>query len=239
VTEERDRRISDLYRLGSQDSPPARLDRAVMDMAHKSVRRRPASPFGNRWITASALAGVVGLSVLLILTEPRQPDVLTPRKEAVAPLSESVTDAMKGPAQMLDSPLESSREHEEKRELPAAPSPRLRGFSERHDTEAIPREKAVGIVQEPAGLDAPAPTPALAANYLQAGSFRDRQRAVDLKERLEGLGFRCEIDSVAVSDSGSVHHLRVGPYDDPGALEKARRELEALGLVDRETGVPE
>ena len=85
MTEERDRRISDLYRLGSQDSPPARLDRAVMDMAHKSVRRRPVSPFGNRWVTASALAGVVGLSVLLIMTEHRQPDVQAPRKEAAAP----------------------------------------------------------------------------------------------------------------------------------------------------------
>ena len=239
MTEERDRRISDLYRLGSQDTPPARLDRAVMDMAHKSVRRRPASPFGNRWVTASALASVVGLSVLLIMTEHWQPDVQAPRKEAAAPLSESVTDAMKGTAQVLDSPLELSREHEEKRELPAAPSPRLRSFSERHDSQAIPRDKAVGIVQEPAGLAAPAPTPASAANYLQAGSFREHRRAVDLKERLEGLGFRCDIDTVAVSDGGPVHHVRVGPYDDPGALEKARRELEALGLVERETGVPE
>jgi cell division septation protein DedD len=207
-----------------------------MDMARKSVRRRPASPFGNRWITGGALAGVVGLSVMLILTESRHPDVTAPGKEAVAPLSESVTDAMKGPAQMLDSPLELSRQREEKRELPVAPQPRLRSFSGLHDTEEIKPDRATGITAEPASRAAPAPSEE--ALYLLAGSFHNRQHADALQARLTGLGFRCEIQELSTSDAQSVHRIRVGPFTDLRALEKARRELDELGFDTQDSVNP-
>lgn len=228
MTEEHDSSISGLYRQSSQETPPVHLDHAVMDMARKSVRRRPLSPFGNHWLAGGAVVGVVGLSVMLIMTVPKQPDSLLPRRDAVAPLSESVPEAAKGAVQMLDSPLELSREWEEKRELPAAPQPRLRSFSELHDTEEMPLDRAAGTAIEPASRAVTAPP--VEALYLQAGSFRARQRAVALQERLTGLGFSCEIQEVTIRDAGVVHRVRVGPFTDPEALEKARRELVVLGF---------
>ena len=69
MTEDHDNRIADLYQQSSQETPPAHLDRAVMDMARKPVRRRAFSPFCNRWVAGGALVGVVMLSVLLIQTD--------------------------------------------------------------------------------------------------------------------------------------------------------------------------
>lgn len=237
MTEDRDSRISDLYRQSSHETPPAHLDRAVMDMARKSVRRRVLSPFGNHWVAGGAVAGVVGLSVMLLLTEPQPPATVLPGQDVIAPPGDAVSEAARDIAKMLDAPLEPSSELAEKRQLPAAPQSRYRSFSELHDAEEVSPEHRAEPVARSASPVAPAPP--VQALYLQAGLFREEQHADDLKTRITDLGFRCDIRQVTTRGTDVYHRVRVGPFAGHDALDKARRELHELGLETQDIVDPE
>ena len=73
MSEAPDDRLSELYQQSSHETPPAHLDRAILELARKSVRRRSFSPFGNPWVSGLAMAGVAVISVILVLTLPQQP----------------------------------------------------------------------------------------------------------------------------------------------------------------------
>jgi cell division protein FtsN len=60
--------------------------------------------------------------------------------------------------------------------------------------------------------------------WLQAGSFKRHADADRRKAQLALLGFGSVIQRVAVDDQ-TWHRVRVGPYDDPGELSNAQREL--------------
>ena len=90
MSEVSDSRISDLYQQSSQETPPAHVDRAVLDRARKSVRPVAFSPFGNHWVAGGALASVVVLSVLLILVVPRQQDSYAPGQDEMAPAGDAL-----------------------------------------------------------------------------------------------------------------------------------------------------
>ena len=131
VSEVSDSRISDLYQQSSQETPPAHVDRAVLDRARKSVRPRAFSPFGNHWVAGGALASVVVLSVLLILILPRQQESYAPGQDAMAPsadaLPEMQREARSQPvddaAAVLDAPVLSSHALAETKSATAASRP--------------------------------------------------------------------------------------------------------------------
>ena len=235
MTEDHDSRISELYRQSSQETPPAYLDRAVMDKARMSVRRRVFSPFGNHWVAGGAMVTVIMLSVLLILTVPPQPDTYAPGQDAVAPLSEDLSGVRKEKAQHRALPSEPPAETEAKREAPAAPKARFDFYEALPDMEmAVPEEEArARMKQEPAlATEMPASKTATVPVeiwYLQAGSFRDGGHADELKAKLSGLGFQCEIQEVSVKND-IYHRVRVGPFADPEALAKSRQKLDELGI---------
>ena len=82
------------------------------------------------------------------------------------------------------------------------------------------KEKPAGIVATvPAGIW-----------YLQAGSFREKARADELKVKLTGLGFKCDIREVSIDDMEVFYHVRVGPFADLEALNKLRQKLDELGV---------
>ena len=82
---------------------------------------------------------------------------------------------------------------------------------------------------------APAATPAPAAAageyvyYLQAGAFRDLSDAEATRAKLALLGFEAAI-SDRTSDSGVLHRVRLGPYNQVEAMNKARAKLLDSGV---------
>jgi cell division protein FtsN len=81
----------------------------------------------------------------------------------------------------------------------------------------------------------PAATPAAGAAtgdyvyYLQAGAFRDVSDAEAARAKLALLGFEAAI-SDRTSDSGVLHRVRIGPYNQVEAMNKARAKLLDSGV---------
>jgi cell division protein FtsN len=103
--------------------------------------------------------------------------------------------------------------------------------------DADPLGAAIAGMKEPApaprAAPAPAPAPAAAAPaapgdgyvyYLQAGAFRDMTDAESARAKLALLGFEAAISDRS-SDSGVLHRVRMGPYQQVEAMNKARAKL--------------
>ena len=65
--------------------------------------------------------------------------------------------------------------------------------------------------------------------YLQAGAFREMSDAESTRAKLALLGFEAAI-SDRNSDSGVLHRVRVGPYAQVEAMNKARAKLLDSGV---------
>jgi cell division protein FtsN len=241
MSEEHDSRLSELYRQSSQETPPAHLDRAVMEMARTSVRRRAFSPFGGHWLAGGALVGVVVLSVLLVLDVPRQPvryDAV-PTQDELAPASDAPLRSLKEVVQPGKLSSKISAETEEKREAPTAPKPRFEFHETLPDMDAVVPEDATRMRlqrQPAAALEKPAAAAGAAPTtnyYLQAGSFRDRERADALLAKLTRLGFKGDVQEIRINTAEAYHRVRVGPFTDLEVLDKSRQKLGELGIETR------
>jgi cell division protein FtsN len=240
VTEDRDNRISDLYQQSSQETPPAHLDRAVLEMARKSVRRRAFSPFGNHWVAGGALVGVVMLSVLLIQTVPQQQEhyLPLPERDALAPLSDTPSKMRKEALQQRALSSGVASDAEETPQRPTAPKVQMDFYEilpedegmEFHELKRSAKQPQAPAREKPASATVTSPQ---GTYYLQAGSFREEARAVGLKQRLAGLGFECEIQTVIINNKETYHRVRVGPFDGLEALDESRKKLGELGIEAR------
>jgi cell division protein FtsN len=128
----------------------------------------------------------------------------------------------------------------------AAPAPSAR------PADADPLGQAIAAMKEPAPAPArvepkpetrvasaapaaPAAAPAAAAAggeyiyYLQAGAFRDLSDAEATRAKLALLGFEAAI-SDRTSDSGVLHRVRIGPYNQVETMNKARAKLLDSGV---------
>jgi cell division protein FtsN len=65
--------------------------------------------------------------------------------------------------------------------------------------------------------------------YLQAGAFREMSDAENTRAKLALLGYEAAI-SDRVSDAGVLHRVRVGPYGQVEAMNKARAKLLDSGI---------
>lgn len=234
MSEDHDSKITDLYQQSSQETPPAHIDRAVMDRARKSVRRGAYSPFGNHWVAGGAMAAVVVLSVLLILTVPPQPDTYIPGDDAVAPSSDVLSERQKESTQRKALMSEMPARVEEKREEPAAPKARFDFYKALPEMEVVvPKDETRSSLQQaPVAKESAsaAATVPVETYYLQAGSFREQARANALKTKLSGLGFKCEIQKVGMDETDVFYRVRVGPFTDHDALDKSRKKLRESGF---------
>jgi cell division protein FtsN len=85
-------------------------------------------------------------------------------------------------------------------------------------------------VAAPASAPAPAAASAAAASageyvyFLQAGAFRNMPDAEATRAKLALLGFEAAI-SDSTRDSGVLHHVRLGPYNQVESMNKARAKL--------------
>jgi cell division protein FtsN len=94
---------------------------------------------------------------------------------------------------------------------------------------------AVAPAAAPAPSQAATPAPASAAGsgdyvyYLQAGAFREVSDAEATRAKLALLGFEAAI-SDRTSDSGVLHRVRLGPYNQVESMNKARAKLLDSGI---------
>ena len=111
--------------------------------------------------------------------------------------------------------------------------------------DADPLGAAIAGMQEPRRAPAPAPppppvntvaaAPAAAAvtdgyiYYLQAGAFREMSDAENTRAKLALLGFEAAITDRS-TDSGVLHRVRVGPYTQVEAVNRARAKLLDSGI---------
>jgi cell division protein FtsN len=65
--------------------------------------------------------------------------------------------------------------------------------------------------------------------YLQAGAFRDMSDAEATRAKLALLGFEAAISDRS-SDSGVLHRVRIGPYNQAESMNKARAKLLDSGV---------
>ncbi|MGO4478975.1 SPOR domain-containing protein [Massilia sp. 2TAF26] len=95
---------------------------------------------------------------------------------------------------------------------------------------AAPASHAVPAAPAAAAAPAPATTTASAAGsgeyvyYLQAGAFRNMPDAEATRAKLALLGFEAAI-SDSTRESGVLHHVRLGPYNQVESMNKARAKL--------------
>jgi len=111
--------------------------------------------------------------------------------------------------------------------------------------DADPLGAAIAGMQEPrpapAAATAPAPVNTAAPTqgaaavtdgyiyYLQAGAFREMSDAENTRAKLALLGFEAAITDRS-TDSGVLHRVRVGPYGQVEAVNKARAKLLDSGI---------
>ena len=236
MNEKHDRRISELYRQSSQETPPAYLDRTMLEMASRSVHRRAFTPFGGHWLAGGALAGVVVLGVLLLLEMPGPPVRYATVPHAEAPARATGT-GMPGERMETGGSLSGMpAAKEERRVAPAVPASDFKFYESLQDrVEPVPEDAArmhslqrqAAEPEEKAVAESASPA---TGYYLQAGSFRDKAHADVLRARLARLGFRCDIQTVSIEASGVYHRVRIGPFADLDKLEQSRRKLTALGF---------
>jgi len=117
---------------------------------------------------------------------------------------------------------------------PAAPAAR---------PDADPLGAAIAGMQEPRTVPATPPAPANTAApaggasavtdgyiyFLQAGAFRAMSDAENTRAKLALLGFEAAITD-RTTDAGVLHRVRVGPYSQVEAVNKARAKLLDSGI---------
>jgi cell division protein FtsN len=163
-------------------------------------------------------------------------------------------DPAPGQAQDPNKPMYANRDaaRQANKEITEKAATRTDGAPAAADTrpaDADPLGQAIAAMKDgaPAKADhkpdtrvaSAAPTPATAAAagaatgdyvyYLQAGAFRDVSDAEAARAKLALLGFEAAI-SDRTSDSGVLHRVRIGPYNQVEAMNKARAKLLDSGV---------
>lgn len=125
---------------------------------------------------------------------------------------------------------------------PSAPTPAPAAPPQQPDADPLgaaiagmqePRPGAAPAPAAPVNTAAPAPGAAAVTDgyiyYLQAGAFREMSDAENTRAKLALLGFEAAITDRS-TDSGVLHRVRVGPYSQVEAVNKARAKLLDSGI---------
>jgi len=236
MADDKDTRLSGLYRQSSREEPPDAVDRAVMELARKSVRRHTLAPFGNHWVAAGALAGICIVSVLLV--------VLLPEQGGMRDLPQSVQDA--------DAPARESRE--EIIRLKSAEEEAADGMPGDAQEDAVARERFdfYSVLPEanreiPAGEPVVAPgappVPSVqtgrAVSYiLQIDGFSSLEEASAMQDKLAFMRLDSRIQPSTNAGMQPGYRIRVGPYTDLNELDRVQNLLGKRGIKSTRERVP-
>lgn len=97
-----------------------------------------------------------------------------------------------------------------------------------------PKPAPVAAAPAPAAATPAAAVPAADVEdkviyYLQAGAFREMADAENTRAKLALLGFEAAITD-RTTDAGVLHRVRIGPYPQAEAMNKARAKLQGSGI---------
>ena len=259
MAEDRYREITDLYQLSSQEKPAAHADQAVMDQVRKSVRRRPFSPFGNRWVAGGAVAVVAVMSVLLIQMVSQQRDHSAPARDAKAPLSDVLSGVNKVAARVdvlpPDRPLtaeqmrqardalktrfldreelqameESVREQESRSRLKPASAQAVEGSA---STGKMPDKKVTvsGQVAQPPVKQAPALTGEDAVGVTALAPPLAKSEHAGTAAKAPVLAAEAAASAAAIAPTGK-YYLQAGSFRRTARANRFKAELAELGFI--------
>lgn len=204
----------------------------------------PRRQNGNT-LTGIIIGLIIGLgiavAVALAITKGATP--FTDKSNKLGKMAEPTAGQVSDPNKPLYGSKDAAREAN--RQLSEKPKP----------AEADPLAAVIATMKDPADLKAegkpvpalpgaaPAPAAALAPHdpgrvaaaddkvvyFLQAGAFREMSDAENTRAKLALLGFEAAV-SDRTSDAGVLHRVRVGPYNQVEAMNKARAKLIDAGI---------
>jgi cell division protein FtsN len=198
----------------------------------------PRRQNGNT-LTGIIIGLIIGLgiavAVALAITKGATP--FTDKSNKLGKMAEPTAGQVSDPNKPLYGSKDAAREAN--RQLSEKPKP----------AEADPLAAVIATMKDPADLKAegkpvpvvPSAAPAphdlarvAAADdkvvyFLQAGAFREMSDAENTRAKLALLGFEAAV-SDRTSDAGVLHRVRVGPYNQVDAMNKARAKLIDAGI---------
>lgn len=180
---------------------------------------------------------VVSLAVILIpmiLDERDAPSQLKdaneiPRRSADA--EEADTRVVVTPVGELGADKGKATADDAKAPATASPAPAPESKAPLPEPPPVARESAPAVAKPPVAKPAERPaekataTPADGSWYVQVGVYSNRDNAQRVVEKLKGRGFSVVTDTVKI-EGGKATRLRVGPYRDKSAAEKAAARIE-------------
>ena len=191
---------------------PPRAATMPRDYKHRTSsprrRRKRKSLPGWLWL----LAGLaIGLFVAFLFYLQQRPDESMQAEVTVPPKS----------IQPLPRGQDTRDVRKPTAKIPPPPKPRFDFYTILPEMEVpVPDDEITGKAQEGVPqVEAPG------TYLLQAGSFRTREQADQLKARLALLGLQSEIQTVTINNQETWHRVRVGPFTDLDALNSARARL--------------
>jgi cell division protein FtsN len=123
---------------------------------------------------------------------------------------------------------------------PAAPAPAPAQQPKAPPPDAL--QELIGTLKDKPAPKTPAPAPAATAPqakadatsdkwiyYLQAGAFHDMSDAESTRGKLALLGFEAAISDRS-TDAGVLHRVRIGPFNQLEAMNRARTKLSENGI---------
>lgn len=122
------------------------------------------------------------------------------------------------------------------RPAPAAPAAKpvdeLQQVVDKIEAASKAKPGAANVVPTPTGPAAAAPAAAgddKFVYYLQAGAFREVADAENTRAKLALLGFEATVTD-RTTDTGVLHRVRVGPYNQVETMNKVRSKLSENGI---------
>jgi cell division protein FtsN len=226
---------------------------------HLTPRRAPRLRQQGNTLTGMIIGLIVGLAiavaVALAITKGATPftDKAAKPGKLAEPTAGQVSDPNKPLYGSKEAAREANRHFADKPKPAPAPAPAPK-------EEADPLAAVIAKLKDPAdvkaeGRKAPARTPAAAPAeapaahelarvvapkadtggddkviyFLQAGAFREVSDAESTRGKLALLGFEATI-SDRVSDAGTLHRVRIGPFSQVEAMNRARAKLVDSGI---------
>jgi len=181
------------------------------DYKHRAHRRRSKHSGVSPWLGVFAGLGI-GLLVALIIYIKLQ----------VQPVEQVFVRETLPPPQTAGetAPEDSSK-------APAAPPrPRFDFYTRLPEMEVVVPEQEITGQPEQGVKRVEQP----GTYFLQVGSFRNGEQADKFKAELALLGLETSIQKITIDNTTTWHRVRVGPFSDLDALNRARRQLKQRGV---------
>jgi cell division protein FtsN len=132
-----------------------------------------------------------------------------------------VKETLPPPAQPAPEAEQDKAASDAKDAAPVPPKPRFDFYSLLPEMEVVvPEQEITGKPQQGVKqVEQPG------TYFLQVGSFRNGEQADSFKAELALLGLETSIQKVTIDNNTTWHRVRVGPFSDLDALNRARRLL--------------